>query len=110
MRNWVGGPATGDATILMGLPVMPEPVAVAVSVSRLAPAVCPRCHEVTVAVPLGGVMIGVVGETTPPPPVTWNVTGLFWIGLLNLSARRTCGAIGTGCATVSVCAAPAVTV
>src|SRR5438552_412687 len=75
------GPAVAVAVKLTGLPVMPLPAALAVSV--LGPAVVPRVHEVKAAIPPAPVVTGVVGLTLPLPAVGANVTATPATGLLN---------------------------
>src|SRR5439155_12929912 len=65
-------PAVPSAVKVTGLPLIPDPAAVAVSV--LVPAVGPRVHDVSAAIPLPLVVTGVVGSAVPLPEATWKVT------------------------------------
>src|SRR4029077_20398354 len=64
-------PGVPVAVKVTGLPLIPDPTAVAVSV--LVPAVVPSVHAVTAAIPLVVVVTAVVGFTVPPPVATANV-------------------------------------
>jgi hypothetical protein len=79
--DWLafGAPAVPVAVNVTGLPVRPLKVAVSV----LVPAVVPRVHDVTTAIPPASVLTGVVGFTVPPPEATANVTTTPATGLLN---------------------------
>ena len=81
IASFATGPAVAVAVKLTGLPVMPPPAAVAVSV--LGPAVVPRVHEVKAAIPPAPVVTGVVGLTLPLPAAGANVTATPATGLLN---------------------------
>ena len=76
-----GAPAVPVAVKLRGLPVIPLPLAVAVS--RFVPAVVPSVQDVTAAIPSAPVVTGVVGLTLPPPAATANVTATPATGLSN---------------------------
>ena len=75
----VAAPAVPVAVKVTGLPLSPVEVAVRV----LLPALGPRVQDVTWAMPLPFVAIGVVGFTVPPPTVTAKVTFVPFTGLLN---------------------------
>src|SRR5438552_2739558 len=81
IASFATGPAVAVAVNVTGLPVMPLPAAVAVSV--LGPAVVPRVHEVKAAIPPAPVVTGVVGLTLPLPAAGANVTTTPATGLLN---------------------------
>ena len=72
-------PAVPVALNVTGLPESP----VAVAVSVLGPAVGPRVHDVTAAIPSAPVATAVVGFTVPPPEPTAKVTATPPTGLLN---------------------------
>jgi len=74
-------PAVPVAVKLRGLPVMPLPLAVAVS--RFAPAAVPSVQDVTATIPSAPVVTGVVGFTLPPPAATTNVTATPGTALSN---------------------------
>src|SRR5207244_1880917 len=71
-RPAFGAPAVPVAVKVTGLPLIPEPAAVAVTV--LGPALGPSVHDVAAAMPSTPVVKGVVGLTVPSPEVTANVT------------------------------------
>ena len=81
------------AVKVTGLPPMPLPAAVAVSV--FVSAVGPSVQEVTAAIPLAFVVTGVVGLTVPPPEVTANVTATPATGLPAPSRMITAGGEAT---------------
>src|SRR5439155_480326 len=93
-------PAVPVAVMLRGLPVIPLPLAVAVS--RFVPAVVPSVQDVTAAIPSAPVVTGVVGLTLPPPDPTANTTATPATGLLNWSRTITAGAVATAVFTVAV--------
>src|SRR5439155_13361851 len=72
---------------------IPDPAAVAVSV--LVPAVGPRVHDVSAAIPLPLVVTGVVGSTVPLPEATWKVTATPGTGLPLASCTITAGGEAT---------------
>src|SRR5688500_15033988 len=78
----VAGPASPDA---VNVACVATPAAVAVRVLLLVPAVWPSLHDVSVAVPLASVRIGVAGVASAPvpPPDATNVTDAFWTRLVN---------------------------
>jgi len=78
-RLALGAAALPVAMKMTGLPLTPVEAAVSV----FAPAVFPRVHEVTLAIPLAFVVSAVVGFTVPPPEVTANVTETPAFGLPN---------------------------
>ena len=87
-----------------GLPVIPEPVTVAVSVLLLVPGVGPRVHDPTVAMPEAFV-VAVPPVTLPPPVATANVTCTPATGLLPASLTITDGSTPTAvptCARLTV--------
>jgi hypothetical protein len=94
----LGPPAVAVARNTTGLPA--SPVAVARSVS--VPAVAPRVHDVTAAMPLASLVTAVVGLTAPLPAAGVNVTATPATALLNWSRTMTEGAIGTALPTVAV--------
>ena len=71
-----------------GLPVMPEPVTVAVSV--LTPAEAPSVHLPTCATPLP-LVVATPPVTLPPPEATAKVTVALGTGLPPSSVTRTAG-------------------
>src|SRR2546430_13391026 len=71
IASFAAAPAVPVAVNVTGLPVMPLPAAVAVSV--FGPAVVPSVHEDTAAIPPGPVVTGVVGFTVPLPAAGANV-------------------------------------
>src|SRR2546425_11403764 len=71
IASFAAGPAVAVAVNVTGFPVMPLPAAVAVSV--FGPAVVPRVHDVSAAIPPAPVVTGVVGLTLPPPAAGANV-------------------------------------
>jgi hypothetical protein len=79
MAREAAAPVVPVAVKVTGLPVRPLDVAVRLFV----PAVVPRVHDVTAAMPLPLVVTGVVGLTVPPPKATANVTETPATGLLN---------------------------
>src|SRR5438093_478128 len=66
MAICVAAPTVPVAVKVTGLPASP----VAVAVRVLLPAVGPRVHDVTAAIPLLPVVTGVIGLTVPPPEAT----------------------------------------
>src|SRR5437762_1078867 len=81
IASFATGPAVAVAVNVTGLPVMPLPAAVAVSV--FGPAVVPRVHEVRAAIPPAPVVTGGVGLTLPLPAAGANVTATPATGLLH---------------------------
>src|SRR5439155_374251 len=112
----LAAPAVPVAVKVTGLPASP----LAVAVSEFGPAVGPRVHEVTAAVPFAFVVTGVVGLTVPPPEATANVTLTPPTGFPSASRTITEGSTGTAVpavadwplpAWIAICvAAPAVAV
>src|SRR2546425_1133064 len=92
------------AVIVRALPVSPLDEAVSV----FGPAVGPRVHDVTVAMPLVPVVTAVVGVTVPPPDVTANVTATPLTGLPLASCTITDGSTGTALPAVADWLFPAV--
>jgi hypothetical protein len=92
-------PAVPVALKVTGLPAMPVPAAVAVSV--LVPALEPSVQLSTVAIPLAFVVTAVVGFTVPPPEPTANVTAPPATGLPLASRTITEGGEPTGVPTVA---------
>src|SRR5690349_9376897 len=93
------------AVKVTGLPVSPA----ALAVSVFGPALVPRVHEVTAAIPLAPVVTAVVGATVPPPDATANVTATPATGLLFASRTITDGGVATAVFTVAVWLLPALT-
>jgi hypothetical protein len=103
------------AAIVVAVPVVPEavkvtglperPVAAAVSVLLLVPAVGPRVQLVSVATPEALVLTtaGLAGTVLPPPAVTVNVTETPETGLPPASVTRTEGGALTAVPTVADC-------
>ena len=91
MPSCVAPAVVPDAVKLTGLPV--SPLAVAVTVLLLVPALGPRVQLVAVAMPEASVITvaGPAGTTVPPPAVTANVTATPAIGLLPVSVTLTDG-------------------
>jgi len=77
--SFVAAPAVPVAVNVTGLPLIPDPVAVAVSV--FVPAVELRVHEVAAAIPSEPVVTGVVGVTVPLPAAVAKVTSTPTTGL-----------------------------
>src|ERR1041385_4470014 len=92
MAMEAGAPVVPVAVKVTGLPVSPPDVAVRLFV----PAVVPRVHDVTAAMPFALVVTGVVGLTVPPPEATAKVTATPATGLLNWSRTITDGGVATG--------------
>ena len=84
---------------LTGLPLMPVPVAVAVSV--FAPAMLPSTQAPTVAMPDAPVVCA-APTTEPAPAVAAKLTAAPETGLSNASVTRTEGAVPTAWPTVAV--------
>jgi len=101
----VARPAVPVALNVTGLPVNPVEVPVRVFV----PAIVPRVHEVTVAMPSLPVVTALVGSTAPPPDVTAKVTDTPGTGLPNWSVTRTDGGVDTAVFTVADWLSPALT-
>src|SRR3989442_1504403 len=87
----LAAPAVPVAVNVTGLPVRPVDVAVRV----FGPAVGPRVHDVTVAMPLGPAHTAAVGTTAPPPAATAKVTATPLTGLPLASCTITDGSTGT---------------
>src|SRR5207247_1407413 len=100
---WVAAPTAPVAVNVTGLPVSP----LAVAVSEFGPAVGPRVHEVTAAIPLPLVVTGVVGFTVPPPEATANVMLTPATALPFTSRTITDGSTATGVPAVAVWLLPA---
>src|SRR5207245_11272158 len=83
IASFATGPAVAVAVKLTGLPVMPPPAAVAVSV--LGPAVVARVHAVKAAIPPGTVVTGGVGLTLPLAAAGPHATTTPATGWLNQS-------------------------
>jgi len=96
-------PAVPEAVNVTGLPL--RPVAVAVTVLLLVPAVGPSVQLVAVATPLALVetVVGPAGTTVPPPAVTAKVTCTPATGLFPASVTFTDGGAVTAVATVALC-------
>src|SRR5438067_8386914 len=107
IASFATGPAVAVAVNVTGLPVMPLPAAVAVSV--FGPAVVPSVHEDTAAIPPGPVVTGVVGFTVPLPAAGANVTATLATGLLNWSWTITAGGVVTAVPTAADWLFPALT-
>jgi hypothetical protein len=84
-----------------GLPVMPDPVAVALRV--FAPGVAPKVQLPTVAIPLASVTTGTAGRTVPAPPVTAKVTVTPATGVPLRSRTSTEGGASTAAFTGALC-------
>src|SRR5439155_191400 len=101
-------------TIVAARPVVPVAVNVTglpVSVPDVAervfgPAVGPRVHDVTAAIPLAFVVTGVAGVTEPPPDATANVTPTPATGFPFASRTTTEGFTGTVVPAVAVWPSP----
>ena len=114
---WVAAPAVPVAVNVTGLPLIPLPAALAVSVS--GPAVVESVQLPTVAMPLASV-VWLAPVTLPLPGATANVTGTPATGLPLASRTITDGREATALPAVAACgvmlllviaaAAPAVTV
>ena len=100
--TWVGDAAVPEAVKLTGLPV--RPLAVAVTVLLLVPAVGPRVQLVAVAMPdeLVVTVAGPAGTTVPPPAVTAKVTCTPAIGFDPASVTLTDGGALTAVPTVAL--------
>src|SRR5947208_1051480 len=96
-------PAVPGAVTVSGLPVSVPDVTVRV----FGPAVGPKVHEVTSAIPLAFVVTGVVGVTEPPPDATANVTVTPATGLPFASCAITDGFTSTAVPAVDVWPSPA---
>src|SRR5439155_1346746 len=107
IASFAAAPAVPVAVNVTGLPVMPLPAAVAVSV--FGPAVVPSVHEDTAAIPPGPVVTGVVGFTVPLPAAGANVTATLATGLLNWSWTITAGGVVTAVPTAADWLLPALT-
>src|SRR5439155_778625 len=103
MAICVAAPAVPVAVKVTGLPVSPVDVAV----SEFGPAMGPKVHEVTSAIPLAFVVTGVVGVTEPPPDATANVTVTPATGLPFASCAITDGFTSTAVPAVDVWPSPA---
>ncbi len=93
-------PAVPVAVKVTGLPLIPDPAALAVSV--LLPAVEPRIQEVAAATPFAPVTTGAVGSTEPPPVATAKVTLTPATGLPLASRAITDGGVATAVPAVAV--------
>ena len=102
----VAGPAVPVAVNVSGLPAIPVPDALALSV--LVPAVGPRVQLPTVAMPLALVAV-VLPVTDPLSDAAVKATAMFGTGLPYWSVTRTAGEMGTGVPTVAVCPSPVCT-
>ena len=96
-------PAVPVALNVIGLPVSP----VALAVNPFAPAVAPRRHDVSAAIPLAAVEIGAVGAITPPPAVTAQVTATPATALPLASRAMTEGGVATVAPATAVWPPPA---
>src|SRR5947208_2605497 len=103
MAICVAAPAVPVAVKVTGLPVSPVDVAV----SEFGPAVGPKVHEVTSAIPLAFAVTGVVGVTQPPPDATANVTVTPATGLPVASCAITDGVTSTAVPAVAAWPSPA---
>src|SRR5438874_1292324 len=90
----VAVPAVPVAVKVTGLPLIPDPSALAVSVS--GPAVELSVQEVAAAMPSDPVGTGVVGVTVPLPAAVANVTATPGTGLPLASLTITAGGERTG--------------
>src|SRR5439155_914737 len=99
----LAAPAVPVAVKVTGLPVSVPDVAVRV----FGPAVGPRVHDVTAAIPFAFVGTGVVGLTVPPPEATAKVTLTPATGLPFASRTVTAGATSTAVPAVAVWPLPA---
>jgi hypothetical protein len=103
--NLVTAPTVPVAAKVTGEPVSPDTVAVSV----FDPAVVPRVHEVTAAMPEEFVDTVVVGRRDPPPDATAKVTAVPDTRLPPESVTMTDGAVETADPAVAVWLLPAFT-
>jgi hypothetical protein len=103
--NLVTAPTVPVAVKVTGEPVSPDTVAVRV----FDPAVVPRVHEVTAAMPEEFVDTVVVGRRDPPPDATAKVTAVPDTGLPPESVTMTDGAVETADPAVALWLLPAFT-
>src|SRR5204862_6328739 len=89
----VAVPAVPVAVKVTGLPLIPDPSALAVSVS--GPAVELSVQEIAAAMPSDPVVTGVVGVTVPLPAAVANVTARPGTGLPLASLTITAGGAWT---------------
>jgi hypothetical protein len=99
----VAGPAVPEAVNVTGLPL--RPLAVAVTVLLLVPAVGPSVQLVAVATPEAFVLtvLGLAGTTVPPPAVTAKATVVPCTGLPLASVTLTEGGLETAEPAVALC-------
>src|SRR5438128_319714 len=98
-----GAPATPVAVKVTGEPGTLTAAAVIV----LRPAVVPRIHEPTVAIPWA-LVVAVAPVIDPPPIASANVTAMPAIGFASASLMVTDGGTGTAVPTVALWLSPAV--
>src|SRR5207247_9558290 len=107
MLSRAAAPAVPVAAKVTGLPLIPDPAAVAVSV--LVPAAGPRVQEVAAATPFVPVRTGAVGPTDPPPVATAKVTLTRATALRVASRAITDGGVATAVPAVAVWLLPPLT-
>ena len=101
----LAAPAVPVAVNVTGLPDSP----LAVAVREFGPAVGPRVHDVTAAIPFIPVLTAAVGVTVPPPDATANDTATPATGFPFTSFTMTEGSVATALPAVAVCPFPAFT-